>query len=64
VTDQEATIYAAYRVGQITTILHDDVQKVMPIPGIFRESMKGELAFRRQVLAEAGISADFFDRKD
>ena len=55
--DREEIAYAAYRVGLIDALFHDDVQTALPMPGIIRANLNGERAFRLGVLAEAGVDA-------
>lgn len=52
----EIAVHAAYRVGAIDIILSDDVQGVLPMPGIFRENLQGERDWRLRQLEEAGVS--------
>ena len=53
---QNQLIYSAFRIGQIDTLLHDDVQAVLPAPGIIKASLQGERAWREQLLKASGIN--------
>lgn len=49
--DPIAAAKAAYRIGLIDAMLHPD--NIQQLPGIFRESLKGERAHRLKELQEA-----------
>lgn len=59
--DPLAAAKAAYRLGLIDALLHEDVLEKMGMPGIFIESMKGERSHRLGELASEGVTANDLD---
>jgi hypothetical protein len=58
-SDPVAAARAAYRMGLIDAMLHED--NIEKVPGIFRGVLKGERKFRLRELQEAGAEGALED---
>jgi hypothetical protein len=57
-TDAEIAARAAYRIGLLDAMLHEDSIKALTPPGIIVQNMRGERKYRISELESIGVSME------
>lgn len=58
---EEVAARAAYRIGLLEAMLHPDTIEALKPPGIIEAQFRGELAFRKLELEEAGVKYEVIE---